>query len=56
MAQYLGEKEMRFIIVTIYDHNPNYGNRLQNYATQKILRNLFAGENSVQTMDYTLYD
>lgn len=25
-------------IITIYDPNPNYGNRLQNYATQQILK------------------
>ena len=27
-------------IITIYDQNPNYGNRLQNYAVQRILENL----------------
>lgn len=47
---------MKFLIVTIYDHNPNYGNRLQNYATQHILYNLFDGKNSVETIDYSMYD
>lgn len=29
---------MRVAIVTIYDKNPNYGNRLQNYASVQILK------------------
>lgn len=34
------EKEKNIYIVTIYDPNPNYGNRLQNYAVQAVLSQL----------------
>lgn len=30
----------KVVIITIYDPNPNMGNRLQNYAVQKIFENL----------------
>lgn len=47
---------MHFVIVTIYDHNPNYGNRLQNYATQELLKKVFGKEHLIETIDYTSYD
>lgn len=40
---------MNASIVTIYDSNPNYGNRLQNYATHTILSQLGF---SVETISY----
>lgn len=38
---------MKCIIITIYDPNPNYGNRLQNYAMQSVLASIGASVHTV---------
>ena len=40
---------MKAIIVTLYDSSPNFGNRLQNYAVQSVLKSLGF---EVQTISY----
>ena len=37
------EESKKAGIVTIYDPNPNYGNRLQNYAVQETLKKMIKG-------------
>ena len=34
------KKHWRVDIITIYDPYPNYGNRLQNFAVQEVLKNM----------------
>ncbi len=41
-------------IITIYDPNPNYGNRLQNYAVQTVIENMGIKVNTVSFMDSKL--
>ena len=36
-------------IVTIYDSNPNYGNKLQNYASVQILKELGCAVSTIIT-------
>ena len=38
---------MKATIITIYDPNPNYGNRLQNYALQEVLKHYFHEVNTI---------
>lgn len=40
---------MRFTIITIYDPLPNYGNRLQNYAVQEVLKKF---STNIQTIKF----